>query len=140
MNYLSLYLFCLIFLSGTIFLSSISTSAEPSVNVPPVLVQAAMCEDVVDFSPVNESIIFSIDLRKVVSFTRFDPVYQKGTIYHKWFHNGKLVSAKKLTIKPPQWSSVSSMQLRSTDKGVWQVDITGDNGVIYNTLRFSITE
>ena len=84
--------------------------------------------------------VFSIERGRIHCFTEFDPVPQQTIIYHKWYHKGSLVSVKQLTLNPPRWSSVTSMQLRDADNGPWQVDITDANDTIIHTLRFSITD
>ena len=106
----------------------------------PQLVKAVMCEAIERYAPVNEAVVFSIDLGKLSCFTTFDPVPEQTIIYHKWYHRGVLISSQRLTINPPSWSSFTSMPLRATDKGPWQVEITDADGKIYRTLRFSITD
>jgi hypothetical protein len=106
----------------------------------PTLVRAVMCEAIEKFTPVNQAVVFSIERGSLMSFSEFYPVPEQTVIYHKWYNRGVLISAKQLTIYPPRWSSFSSMQLRETDKGPWQVDITDQNGRIFKTLRFSITD
>ena len=105
-----------------------------------ILVNAVMCESTQKLVPANEAVVFSIDLGRIYSFTEFDPVPSRTVIYHKWYHKGSLVSVKKLTINPPRWSSVTSMQLRDADKGPWHVEVVDDKGKILKTLRFSITD
>lgn len=105
-----------------------------------ILVKAVMCESTEKLVPANEAVVFSIDLGRIYSFTEFDPVPSRTVIYHKWYHKGGLVSVKKLTINPPRWSSLTSMQLRDADKGPWHVDVVDNNGKILKTLRFSITD
>lgn len=124
------------------FLSASLTWAENEAPLPaePKLVKAVMCEAVEKYAPVNEAVVFSIDLGRVSCYTTFDPVPEQTIVYHKWYHRGVLISTKRLTINPPRWSSFTSMQLRATDKGPWQVEITDADGKIYTTLRFSITD
>jgi hypothetical protein len=105
-----------------------------------ILVKAVMCESLQKLVPANEAVVFSIDLGRVYSFTEFDPVPEKTVIFHKWYHKGNLISVKKLTINPPRWSSLSSMQLRDADKGPWHVDVIDQNDKLLKTLRFSITD
>jgi len=106
----------------------------------PILVKAVMCESIQKFTPINEAVVFSIDLGRIYSFTEFDPVPKQTVIFHKWYHDGRLVSVKQLTVNPPRWSSFSSMQLRDADKGPWQVEIIDGNDQLLHTLRFSITD
>jgi len=116
-------------------------SREPSaLSAFPKLVKAVMCESIQELTPVNQAVIFSINLGRVSCFTEFDQVVKRTVIYHKWYHQGELISAKQLSLSPPRWSSFTSMQLRNIDKGPWQVDITDENNNVMYTLRFSITD
>jgi len=99
-----------------------------------------MCESIKDYSPINTAIIFSIEIGKISCFTSFDPVPKEMNIYQKWFHMDKLSTKKKLILKPPRWSTFSSIQLREADKGPWRVEITDNEENILKTLRFSIVD
>lgn len=109
-------------------------------SAAPNLVKAVMCDSIQKFAPVNQAVVFSIDLGRVSCFTEFDHVVKQTVIHHKWYHKGSLISVKQFTLNPPRWSSFSSMQLRDADKGPWQVDITDENDKLISTLRFSITD
>ena len=104
------------------------------------LVQAQMCEDLQDRIPQNVTTVFSIERRKAISFTSFDPVPDKTVIYHHWFHRDRSSAKIKLSLKPPRWSTYSSIQFRAQDVGPWRVEITDSKGQIFHILRFSITE
>ena len=106
----------------------------------PKLSRAVMCESIQKFEPHNVAVVFSIDVGRIHCFTEFDPVPKQTVIFHKWYQSGNLVSVKQLTVNPPRWSSISSMQLRDADKGPWQVEVTDKSGKIFHTLRFSITD
>lgn len=106
----------------------------------PTLTRAVMCESIQKFAPDNIAVVFSIDVARIHCFTEFDPVPKQTIIFHKWYQRGSLVSVKQLTVNPPRWSSISSMQLRDADKGPWQVEVTDKNGKLLHTLRFSITD
>ena len=116
-----------------------SQEVSPS-SAGPVLIKAVMCESIQKLGPANQAVVFSIDLGRVSCFTEFDQVVRQTVIYHKWYHRGNLISAKQLSLNPPRWSSVSSMQLRDADKGPWQVAVTDENDKLLYTLRFSITD
>ncbi len=115
-----------------------SSGASPS-DLKPQLIQALMCESVNKLEPVNQAVIYSINLGKVICFTEFSDIQREMDISHRWYHKGILISQKTLTIKPPRWSTFSSMQLRVTDIGPWQVDIVDADGTILETLRFGVT-
>lgn len=73
-------------------------------------------------------------------FTAFDRVPRETNIYHDWIRRDSLIFRKKLVLKPPSWSSVSSIQLREADIGPWRVEIRDADGALLHVLRFSITE
>ncbi len=104
------------------------------------LEQAAMCEEIKEYTPYNSAVVFSIKIGKVSCFTSFDPVPEKTFIYHKWYHRDKPSTKKKLTLNPPRWSTYSSILLRETDKGPWRVEISDQKGNLLRILRFSVTD
>jgi hypothetical protein len=99
-----------------------------------------MSEDLQERLPQNITTVFSIENRKAICFTSFDPVPEKTVIYHHWFHRDRPSAKVKLTLKPPRWSTYSSIQFRVQDIGPWRVEITDPKGQILHILRFSITE
>jgi hypothetical protein len=104
------------------------------------LIQAVLCEDIQGNLPQNPTTVFSIERRTAVCFTAFDPVPRKAVIYHHWFHRDTPSARIKLTLKPPRWSTYSSIQLRAEDIGPWRVEVTDAQGNIFHVLRFSVTE
>jgi len=107
----------------------------------PVLTVAVLCEDVrYSKIPINQAVVFSSDLGRLVCFTDFEPVYEKTFIFHKYYFKDKFISRVKLTLNPPRWATYSRIQLRETDKGPWRVDITDANGKVLHSIRFSITD
>jgi hypothetical protein len=104
------------------------------------LEQAVMCEGIKDYAPLNKAVVFSIEIGKIYCFTSFDHVPQKMVIYHNWYRNDSLVTTKRLTLQPPEWSTFSSIQLREADKGLWRLEIKDQTKKVLQTLRFSVTE
>jgi hypothetical protein len=104
------------------------------------LSEAVMCEDIISNAPRNPTAVFSASKEKAVSFTVFDPVPQKTVIYHNWYHRDVPSAKIRLELKPPRWSTYSSIQLRETDIGPWRVEITDEKGNIFGVLRFSVTD
>jgi len=116
-------------------------SGEPSDEASRVTIGAAsMCEAVKNGIPRNEAIVFSISLGRVYCFTDFLAVPQRTFIYHHWFFEDQKRASIKLLLRPPRWTTYSSLQLRSTDLGPWRVDIATEDGQVLRTLRFSILE
>lgn len=115
-------------------------SAPSEEVVQLTLVKAAMCESIREVIPQNPGIVFSTAIGKILCFTVFDPVPQKTVIYHNWYRSDELITKVKLTLKPPRWSTFSSIQLREADKGPWRVEIVDQKDRIHKVLRFSITD
>ena len=115
-------------------------SAGSQSGSPIGLVTAVMCEDIKSGDPQDPTTVFSIERRTAVCYTAFDPVPQQAEIYHRWFHRDTPSARYKLTLKPPRWSTYSSIQLRAEDIGPWRVEITDAQGNIFHVLRFSVTE
>jgi len=116
--------------------------AQDNVSVQKMLAitQAAMCEGIKDYEPQNRAVVFSIAIGKVFCFTSFDPVPRNMYIYHSWYRSDRLITTKRLSLKTPEWSTFSTIQLREADKGPWRVDIKDNNGKIIKIVRFSITD
>jgi len=145
MNHRVLHLLLLAVIPGFLFPFSVKSqsgdTAESKITTAKiVLVKAVMCEDLQELIPQNPTTIFSIERRKAICFTAFDPVPEKTIIYHQWFHRDQTSAKIKLTLKSPRWSTYSSIQFRVEDIGPWRVEITDSQGHILDVLRFSITE
>jgi hypothetical protein len=145
MKYRILHLLLLTVIIGFLFPFSAKsqsgdTGASKSSAGKIILVQAVICEDLRELIPQNPTTVFSIERRKAICFTSFDPVSEKTIIYHQWVHRDRTSAKIKLTLKPPRWSTYSSIQFREEDIGPWRVEITDSQGQILDVLRFSITE
>ena len=104
------------------------------------LVQSMMCEKVENLTPIRPAVTFSVAAGQVCCFTSFDPVLQPILVYHRWYHRDELSTQTRLRLYPPKWSTYSVIQLRETDKGPWRVEITDQNGHVFEVLRFSIVD
>ena len=104
------------------------------------LVRAVMCEYIEEFAPQNSAVVFSINVGKISCFTSFSEIKTSTYALHKWFRRDELVTTKRLSLKPPSWSTYSSIQLREADKGPWRVEILNNRNQLIKTLRFSVTD
>lgn len=102
--------------------------------------QVVMCEGIKDYEPVNKAVVFSLEIGKVYCFTSFDHVPQKTVIYHNWYRSDRLITTKRLSLQPPQWSTFSSIQLREADKGPWRLEIKDQAKKILQIVKFSVTD
>ena len=133
----------IMFLLPTIALGQ--AAQEPPV-VPPVapkklaLGATAICENVVSGIPENKAVAFSISLKRVYCYTNFTSVPEKTFTFHNWYFRDNLKASIKLVLRPSRWSTYSAMELRSSDKGPWRVEVTDEEGNILSTQRFSIID
>jgi hypothetical protein len=104
------------------------------------LAEAVMCEGIVNFKPLHRSAVFAVAAGSITCFTAFDVVPDTVEVYHDWIKRDTVVYRKKLVLKPPNWSSISSIKLREDDKGPWRVEIRDPEGRLMALLRFSVTE
>ena len=138
------FLFCIVTPSQAISQEKvISTSPQnqsDKIAAKLTLRRAAICERVKDFAPEKQAVVFSVTIGKIFCFTHFDPVQKKSAIYHNWYYRDRLITKQKLSLRPPRWSTYSSIQLREYDKGPWRVAITDQTNNSLAVLRFSITD
>ena len=139
-----MFFFCLL-LGGAVWMdAAYAQGADQTSKAAPAgplnLDQAVMCEDIKDYLPYNKAAVFSLEIGKVFCFTSFDVVPDKMFIYHNWYRQDRLVTTKRLSLQPPNWSSYSSIQLREADKGPWRVEIRDQNKQLFEIVRFSITD
>lgn len=113
---------------------------KSEISPNPVLLNAVMCEDVQNQVIINAGVVFPIAIGKISCHSAFDLIPAKIPIYHNWYYRDELSTKIKLLLIPPRWSTVSTIQLREADKGPWRVEITGEDGQVFKTLRFSITD
>jgi Protein of unknown function (DUF2914) len=104
------------------------------------LIQALVCDDVKDGIPVNPAISFSISAGKIYCYSLFDQITEDTIVYHHWFFRDKPSARIRLNVRPPRWTTFSSIQLREADKGPWRVEISDGGGRILKTVRFSVTD
>lgn len=130
----------LVFFLLPVWSSENNTDSSNNKSGAPILIKATMCEEIKDGLPLNPAILFSIERGKVICFSAFEKIPERTTIFHKWYLRDKLIYRNKLSLKPPRWSTYSSIKLRDTDRGPWRVDIVNQDNYVYQTLRFSVAD
>lgn len=136
------YLFVLIVVCSGVTQDSVHAAdnqTDPSA-IGMTLARAVMCEYIDDYAPQNQAVVFSIQVGKISCFTSFIGIKASTYARHKWFRRDELVTTKRLTLRPPSWSTYSSIQLREADKGPWRVEILDNRNQLIKTLRFSVTD
>ena len=104
------------------------------------LASVVMCESIEGNNPGEPGIVFSATRGNIYCFTLFDPVPAKTYIYHHWYFRETLRAKRKLSLKPPRWSTFTKLKIGETDKGPWRVEILDAGERHIKTLRFSIVD
>ena len=104
------------------------------------LAAGVMCESIEGNDPREPSIVFSATRGNIFCFTLFDPVPVKTYIYHHWYFRETLKAKRKLSLKPPRWSTFTKLKIGETDKGPWRVEVLDEKKRLIKTLRFSIVD
>ncbi len=122
-------------------LSQDAKNLRGNANSPrPSLGRAVMCEGVRENDAHNQGIVFSVSIGRVLCYSDFEVVPKKTFIYHNWYFRDRLVTRLKLALQPPRWAGTTSIQLREADRGPWRVEVADQEGYVFQTLRFSITD
>jgi hypothetical protein len=126
--------------AGLLARSSHAQTAPAASAGPLRLVDAAICESLRAFKPINRGAVFPVSTGKVFCYTSFENIPDKAFIHHHWYRRDVLITRRSLQLMPPRWASASSIQIGDSDKGPWRVEIADDSGNILQTLRFSVTD
>jgi len=116
------------------------SDTDKELSERPILVHGVMCESIEGHTPQNETIIFPVSAGNATCFTYFNPVPKNTLVYHNWYRRDRLSAKVKLRLQSPNWSTFSRHKIRSTDKGPWRVEVVGEDGTLFATIRFSITD
>lgn len=131
---------CLIFFMVATVLPEVVAQEINNGDKKLAITKAVMCEDIKDYEPYNTAAVFSIAAGKVYCFTSFNPVPRDMFVYHSWYRRDRLITTRRLSLKTPEWSAFSTIQLRQPDKGPWRVEVKDHNGGILKIINFSITD
>ena len=104
------------------------------------LADAYACIDIKNSTPKGKAVVFPLRSGKISCFSDFRHVPEEMLIYHNWFIGDKPVAQVELYLKPPQWSTYSSINLRESDKGTWRVEVTDKDNNLLKTVRFSVVD
>ena len=131
---------CLLFFIAATVLPEVVAQENDNGNNKLTISKAVMCEEIKDYEPHNMAAVFSIAAGKVYCFTSFNSVPSDMVVYHSWYRRDRLITTRRLSLKTPEWSVFSTIQLRQADLGPWRVEVKDHNGGILKVIKFSITD
>ena len=103
------------------------------------IVDSAICENVVDRTPVNAGTSFPASVGRLFSFTKIGNISTAGHITHVWYYGGVERARVKLSVRPKAWRTSSSKKIQSHEIGKWRVVVLDSANNMIGQLDFKIT-
>lgn len=88
--------------------------------------------------PKGISRVFPSSVQRLYAFCKINGSLDSINIIHVWYYGEKLMAMVRLPIKSLSWRTYSSKNILPEWTGPWRVDVTTEDGLLLNTLRFSI--
>ncbi len=100
--------------------------------------EAVTATSVENLVPQGVSNTFPPTVGKVYAFTRITGATRETVIWHLWFYGDKLMAEVSLPVKSANWRTYSSKRIVPGWTGEWRVDVTNEDGLLLETLYFTI--
>lgn len=97
---------------------------------------SAICQQVVDRTPVGVGDVFSPDVPELYCFTRIVGAQGDTEVTHNWYHKGNLMSSVVLPVGSASWRTWSKKQMSPELAGEWMVEILSAEGVPLESIIF----
>lgn len=128
--------FIAMFICVTIFTTAIEVEASGYLEVT----DAAICEDVVDRTPVAAGTSFSVSVGRLYCFTKIVGAQTPTTVTHIWYFGDTERARIELKVGAASWRTKSSKIIRTHEFGSWHVDVIDADGNVLRTLQFFLTQ
>jgi hypothetical protein len=102
------------------------------------VVEAVVCQEVVDRAPVGISDTFPAGTERVFCFTRIDAAEGETAITHNWYHQGTLKASVVLPVRASSWRTWSSKSLLPEWTGEWMVEVLSQDGTPLESVVFFV--
>jgi hypothetical protein len=111
---------------------AVAQEVAPSVNVQ----DAAICQQVVDRTPMGTGDVFSPDVPELYCFTRIVGAQVDTEVTHNWYYKGNLMASVVLPVGSASWRTWSKKQMSPDMVGEWMVEILSAEGVPLESIIF----
>lgn len=119
--------------------SQSETSQTTDVSMAAIqVVDAVVCQDVVDRQPIGAGDVIAKENAKVYCFTRIVGAIGGTTVTHNWYYQGALKSSVQLSVRSPNWRTWSSKTLQPTSTGEWMVEVLSADGTPLESILFFV--
>ncbi|MDJ0783708.1 MAG: DUF2914 domain-containing protein [Desulfosarcinaceae bacterium] len=97
---------------------------------------AAICQQVVDRTPVGTGDVFSPEVPELFCFTRIVGAATPTEVTHNWYYKGNLMSSVVLPVGSASWRTWSKKRMAPDMTGEWMVEILDEAGVPLESIIF----
>ncbi|HSO18777.1 MAG TPA: DUF2914 domain-containing protein [Desulfosarcina sp.] len=125
-------------LPGFLLLAGLLVFAGGSMAQEVNVVQAVVCQDVVDRMPVGAGDVFPAGTARVFCFTRIVGAPAETEITHNWYYQGSLKASVVLPVRNDNWRTWSSKTLLPEWTGEWMVEVLSGDGTPLESIVFFI--
>jgi hypothetical protein len=97
---------------------------------------AAICQQVVDRTPVGTGDVFPPDVPELYCFTRIVGAQKDTEVTHNWYYKGNLMASVVLPVGSASWRTWSKKSISPDMAGEWMVEILSEEGVPLESIIF----
>jgi hypothetical protein len=99
---------------------------------------AAICQQVVDRTPIGKGDVFSPEVPELYCFTRIVGAQTNTEVTHNWYYKGNLMSSVILPVGSASWRTWSKKQMSPDMVGEWMVEILSAEDVPLESIIFFV--
>jgi hypothetical protein len=114
------------------------TSAQEAAPVEIKVSEAVIATQVENLIPQGAAETFPSSVGRLFAFSRITGIKVETEIKHLWFYGDQLKAEITLPVKPMSWRTFSSKKILPQWTGEWKVDITTQDGLLLESLPFTI--
>jgi hypothetical protein len=97
---------------------------------------AAICQEVVDRTPMGTGDVFSPNVPELYCFTRIVGAQENTEVTHNWYYKGNLMASVVLPVNSASWRTWSKKSMSPDMMGEWMVEILSKEGVPLESIIF----
>jgi len=98
----------------------------------------AICQGVVNRTPVEQGDVFPGDVKKLFCFTRVVGAKEDTEVIHEWYYKGRIISRVFLPVKSVSWRTHSSKTILPEYTGEWKVEVMSKDGELLKQIYFAV--
>lgn len=102
------------------------------------VVQAVVCQEIVDRMPVGSGGVMPAGIERVFCFTRIEGAQGETEITHNWYHRGTLKASVVLPVRTSDWRTWSSKTMLPEWTGDWMVEVLSKDGTPLESIIFFV--